>query len=456
MTDLSDFKEWFEKHKEEIWNDFATFLSFRSISTDPACAPEIRKTAEWLAAYLKKIGMDAEIWNTPGHPAVFASHLKAGSDRPTLLIYQHYDVQPVDPLDLWHSDPFKATVRNNAVYARGAVDNKGQCFYSLCAVRAFLALCKEMRFNLKFFIEGEEESGGKGTVAILKDRARELKADHLLIVDFDMPEKGVPGLTIGMRGLLAMNVVFRNSKSDLHSGMHGGIALNPLRALTSTLAKLWDEKGKIAIPGFYDKVRPLPKEELKRVHFAFDAQEYEKEFGVKAYATEEGYTPRESNWLRPALEINGLSGGYTGAGFKTVIPAKAEAKISCRLVFDQDPEECAAMIRDFIRAQAPKGIVVDVEILQGGTAFQTSLTTPIVQIAASAFEEVFNQKCRYQLCGASVPIVPALAQAATAGTALLGVGLATDDIHAPNEHFGLDRFAQGFLIMGRILSHLNT
>ncbi|MBI2742529.1 MAG: dipeptidase [Chlamydiales bacterium] len=449
---LSDFKSWFDSHREEVLRDFFKFLSFRSISTDPQFSKETHETAVWVSDYLTHIGMKSSLHETSGKPVVFATHLNAGPSRPTILIYQHYDVQPVDPLNLWHNDPFKPIVKNNTVYARGAVDNKGQCFYSISAVRAFLELAKQANINLKLFIEGEEECGSKGTTAFLAEKKIDLKADHLLVIDFDMARAGVPGITLGMRGLASCSVIFSNAVTDLHSGIHGGIALNPNRALVCALARLWDEKGRVQVPGFYDGVKPFSKADLAKLDMSFNADEYTHKFGVRAFGAEDGYSPVESNWLRPVLEINGLSGGYAGAGVKTVIPAKAEVKISCRLVGEQDPEKITKSVVEFLKLHAPKGMQVHAEIYDGARAFQASLNAPVIKVVSQALGEVFSESCKFQFCGASVPIVPALVAASSADAALFGMGLADDNIHAPNEHFGLDRFEQGFLTVSRILS----
>lgn len=454
MNNLSNFKRWYGEHQEEILRDFFTFLSFPSISTDPAYADATRKTALWLSSYLTKIGLQTELHETSGHPIIFATELSAGKDRPTVLIYQHYDVQPVDPLELWHHDPFQPVIKNGEVYARGACDNKGQCFYSICAVRAFLELAKKGKINLKLFIEGEEESGSRGSMAFLAQNKIDLKADHLLVIDFDLPKKGVPGISLGMRGLVALTATFINSSTDLHSGVHGGIALNPNRVLVSTLAKLWDKQGRVTLPGFYDQVILPTKDELAKIDLTFDEKAYSEKFGVHAFGMEEGFSPLESNWLRPSLEINGIVGGYKGSGVKTVIPAKAEAKFSCRLVAKQDPAKIAASLVQFLKQEAPKGIRVETEIFEGAPAFWSSPDSPTIKLVARSLEEVFNQNCRFQLCGATVPIVPALVRASSADAALLGMGLDDDHIHAPNEHFGLDRFEQGFLTVAGFLSTL--
>ncbi len=449
---IGDFKSWYEKNREEIMRDFFTFLSFPSVSTDPKFAGETRKTAEWLNAYLNKMGMKSSVVDTVGHPVVFATHLAAGKDRPTLLIYQHYDVQPVDPLELWQSDPFKPAVRGGQVFARGAQDNKGQCFYSITAIRSFLELAKKSNVNLKVFIEGEEESGSKGTSDLLSKKTLDLSADQLLVIDFGLHRQGAPAITLGMRGLVGLTVTFNNSRIDLHSGSHGGIVMNPNRALVSTLNLLWDKKGKIQVPGFYDQVHAPSKSELSKLDLTFDPDDYKKKFGVRSYGMENGFSALESNWLRPTLEINGVRGGYSGPGVKTVIPAKAEAKITCRLVGDQDPDLIAKSVVEFIRANAPQGIEVESEIYPGSKAFWSSPDSHAINSVAQALGEVFSANCNYQLSGASVPIVRELVEASSAQAVLFGMGLEDDNIHAPNEHFGLDRFEKGFLTVGRILS----
>ena len=451
---ISILQDWYKKHAQQIQKDFFTFLSFPSISTDTKFKEQTHQTAVWLCNYLKGFDLSAELWETVGHPIVFASHLKAGPSAPTILLYHHYDVQPVDPLELWHSDPFKPVIKDNAVYARGALDNKGQCFYSLSALRAFLELSKEIPLNIKVIIEGEEESGGKGTSLLLPNKKAELQADYLLVIDMDLPRAGIPGVTLGMRGILTMDVTCRNATTDLHSGMHGGIALNPNRVLAAALGKLWDESGRVRVANFYEDVKAPTKVERELLDQEFDQKQYQKTFGVKAFANEKGFSPLEANWLRPTIEINGMSGGYTGIGFKTVIPAVAQAKISCRLVPDQDPVKIGLGIEEFLKMHMPQGVDLQVQIHHGAAAFRSRFDSFIVKIAASAYEEVMGERCRFLLCGGSVPIVTDLAKISGAEVALIGFGLAEDNIHAPNEHFGLDRFEQGFLTIGRILTKI--
>lgn len=445
------WKEWYQTHEEEVRQDFFTFLKFPSISTDPEYHEATCKTAEWLAAYLRQIGMDVEVWKTSGKPVVFATHLTAEASSPTLLIYHHYDVQPVDPLELWESPPFEPRLKEGVVYARGASDNKGQCFYTITALKAFLELAKSVRVNIKLFIEGEEESGGPGTYEVLKSKKEALKADHLLIVDTGLRARDLPSVTVGVRGIMAMEVECQNSEGDLHSGTHGGIALNPNRVLASALAGLWNSQGRVAVPGFYDRVIPVSETELARLDMEFDLEAYQSGFGVSAFGAEEGVSLAASNLLHPTLEINGMSGGYAGFGFKTVIPAKAIGKISCRLVPAQDPDEVYEQVVAFLRAQMPLGIKFSAKYHHGAPAFRTPIDASIVQIAKSAYEEVMGTKCSCVLNGASIPIVGALKEASSAEVALIGMALDTDDIHAPNEHFAMERFEKGVLLMLNIL-----
>ena len=453
---LADLKSWYEKNAKQTLADFFTFLSFSSISTDPNYKEDIVSTAQWLSSYLKDIGMKVEVWETSGHPVVFATHLEAGPSRPTVLIYHHYDVQPVDPYDKWKSQPFNPTIKDNKVYARGASDNKGQCFYTITALKAFLEMTKQSGVNIKLFIEGEEECGSKGTTEILLTKKKELKADHLLIVDMGLSQPGTPAITLGLRGITTMELVLRNSHADLHSGIYGGIVLNPNQAMISLLAKLWDKNGKVAVPGFYDDVVMPSPIELKQIDQTIESEESLcQDYGIVAFRKNTEDSLWESNKILPTLEINGISGGYTGEGFKTVIPSFAIAKISCRLVPHQDPDDIAKKVIKFLKSKVDKGMHVQAEFDHGGLPVRTSPSTLIAQIATEAYEQVFKKPCQKIFCGASVPIVADLTRASEAEVAMIGVSLKEDEMHAPNENFGLDRFEQGFLVMSCILQTLS-
>ena len=425
-------------------------MKFPSVSTDPSYRKHINAAAAWVEGYLKKIGFKTEIWETQFHPVVFAFH-EVDPKRPTVLIYHHYDVQPVDPIAKWKSPPFEPTLRNGKVFARGASDNKGQCFYTLTALKALFEMCGSLNLNIKVFVEGEEECGSQGALEALKTHQKELKADHILVVDGGFPARDRPAITLGLRGIVTLDVVCRNSTIDLHSGIHGGIALNPNRALVEMLSKLWDKKGKIAIPGFYKHaVKPSAKE-LKALEKIVDKKYLRRQFGIKAFKGEGGYSLWESNAIRPTLEINGVSGGYSGAGFKTVIPSMALAKISCRTVPNQDSDEVAKTIARYLKKIAPKGLEVEVTSVHGGKPVRSSPDTKVAHVCSDALTEVFGKRCGNILCGASIPLVADLAKACKGDALVIGVSLDSDDIHAPNEHFSLDQLQQGFLMMGRIL-----
>ena len=446
------FKALFEKEREQIFRDYFTFLRFASISTDHAYNEELFSCAQWLCDYLKACGLSVEKWETEYAPVVFAQDLRAGPDKKTLLIYCHYDVQPVDPLEEWISPPFEPTVRDGEVYARGASDNKGQCFYTVTALKMLLKQLGKLPVNLKFLIEGEEESGSLSLSKILKEKKESLKADYLLIVDSGIEEPNTPAITLGARGLVCMQVTLKEANFDLHSGMVGGIAHNPNRALANILSKLHDEQGKVAIPGFYDDVVEISAEDKKEIDFHFDEKRFESLFGFVPTAHQGGTPFNEACWLKPTVEINGMWGGYTGAGFKTVIPAKAYAKISCRLVPDQTPEKIAQLVTDYLLKQMPRGLQLHVEQLPGnGRGFRTNPHSEIAQLMSKSYEQVFQKPCKKILIGGSIPIAVELGETAEAERLLVGVGLPGDHIHAPNERFGLDRFEKGYLTICRAI-----
>lgn len=456
-TTLEQLQEEFTGSSEAIFNDFKTFLRFASVSADPEQTPQVRACSEWVHQFLERIGFQVQVWETTGHPTLFAQDLTAGPDKPTVLIYNHYDVQPVDPVELWETPPFEPTIKGNAIYARGAQDNKGQCFYVLQALTSLKKLQGRLPINVKLVIEGEEETGSAGLAQILDKKAKELKADYLFIVDVGTPKEDCPSITVGLRGIVALEVTCKGSHTDLHSGCHGGMAYNPIHALVEILAKLRDASGHITVPGFYDDVQTLSEQEKNKFTFEMDAERYQKEFGVKPTGGEINYPPLERNWLRPTLEINGVTGGFSGAGVKTVIPAIASAKITCRLVANQEPEKIARLVTHYIETLAPDGIAVSTHIHPGGGCpVITDPDSKAAKAVSQAFTEVFGKPCINILEGASIPIVTNLQKICGGQVVLLGLGLGTDLIHAPNEHFGLDRVLRGFLIIARSLEILGT
>lgn len=452
---VKELKKWFDTHAKQIKEDYFSFLRFPSISADPAYASELKACALWVKEYLAKhCGMKAELIETASYPLVYAEDKRAGIDAPILLAYGHYDVQPVDPIELWKSDPFTPTMRDGKIYARGAVDDKGQIFYAMVAVRAWYEMGKELPINLKFCIEGEEESASVGLAQTLPQLKEKLKADYLVVVDCGQFDEKTPALTLSGRGLATFEVILRGSTSDLHSGLHGGLAYNPNRALVELLAKVWDQEGRIQVPGFYDDVLELSEKEKQQYAFRFEEESYRKEFGVGAIGGEKGRTLAEKNGLRPTFEINGMTGGYTGKGFKTVIPSEARAKISCRLVPKQNPKKITAAVTAFLKKHVQPGMQIEVQDLGAEEAFWGSPDSPAAKALCLAASEVMGQECKKTLGGGSIPIIASMAKLLKAEVVGMGQGLPTDAIHAPNEHFDFQRFEWGFLSFARMLELL--
>jgi acetylornithine deacetylase/succinyl-diaminopimelate desuccinylase-like protein len=445
---LAEFQSWAAAHRDRFREEYFEFLRFKSISTDPAFEKDVRNCAKWLSDYVAKYtGMKTELIETEGYPLIYAEDV--GRDAPTVLVYGHYDVQPVDPIELWKSPPFEPTIRDGKVYARGAVDDKGQIFYAIQAVRAWKEMNRQLPINLKFCIEGEEESSSVGLSKSLPHLKEKLKCDALLIVDFGAFDETTPALSLGARGLTALEVTITGSTTDLHSGMYGGLAYNPNRAMAELLSKLWDSKGRVQVPGFYDDCVEVTAEQQKEFAFRFDGKEL---FGAKA--GEKDRTPMEANCFRPTLEINGMFGGYTGAGMKTVIPAIAKAKITCRLVPNQDPMKIAKLIGDFLKKEVEPGMKVDVEIFGGDPAFRGRVDSDLAKAVSKASSEVCGKPCVKIVSGASIPIMAQMLQVLQCDAVGMGYGLPSDDIHAPNENFDMERFEKGFLTVARTLEHL--
>lgn len=447
---LKVIQSYIKKNHQQILDDYFTFLSYPSISSEPEYKQDVSACAEWVADYLRKMDFSVELWPTSGHPVVFATYCKAGPDKPTLLCYNHYDVQPVDPLEEWINPPFKPTKREGEIYARGAQDNKGQCFYVLQALKIYLKQNGSLPINIKLCIEGEEEMGSAGLSQILKNKQDKLKSHYTAIVDLGLRDAKVPALTLGIRGIITMDVEVKGANTDLHSGSHGGIVINPIHALVELLASLRNSKGKITIPGFYDQVVEMPIEERAKVSFNFDLADYQTMTGAYPGGGEKEYSALERAWIRPTLEINGISGGYSGKGFKTVIPTKAFAKISCRLVPNQNPQQMRELIVNYLTNNAPQGVLVNIKVHPGcGRPARSNFSSRVVKAFGQAFEDVFGMPCEYILEGASIPIASELAEVSGGEIILIGLGLTTDQIHAPNEHFGIDRIEKGILIMSR-------
>ncbi|MBA2564432.1 MAG: dipeptidase [Gemmatimonadetes bacterium] len=435
--------EYLEARREENLAGLMQFLRIPSVSTDPARREDVRAAARFLCDALLQAGLPrSEIVETPGHPIVFAEDLRA--EGPTLLVYGHYDVQPEEPVELWTSPPFEPEVRDGELYARGAVDDKGQVWLHVKALEAWLHTTGRLPCKVKVVVEGEEEIGGSNLSAFLRERRDLLRADAVLISDSPMFERGVPSLCYGLRGMAYMEVTVRGAGSDLHSGSFGGAVANPAQALATILAGLKDGAHRVAIPGFYDRVREITARE--REAFAalpFDADAYRRALGVPELVGEEGFSTLERVWARPTLEVNGLLAGFTGEGTKTVLPASAMAKVSMRLVPDQDWEEIARLFRSRVLELAPAGVVVDVRTHHGGKAFLTDIDHPALRAAARALERGFGSPPVMIREGGSIPVAVDFREELKLPVVLMGFGTPDENAHAPDEHLSLENFHGG-------------
>ncbi|HTP81174.1 MAG TPA: dipeptidase [Bacteroidota bacterium] len=420
------------------------FLAIPSVSSQSDHNADTRRCAEWVAAQMRGVGLqNVRLFDTPGHPVVFGEW-NGAPGKPTVLFYGHYDVQPVDPLNLWTSPPFEATVRGSNLYARGSADDKGQVFIHLKALEAYFRNGGVLPVNIKWVIEGEEEVGSENLNAFVKGHRDLLKADLVLISDSAMFAKGVPSVCYGLRGLAYMEVEVTGPNTDLHSGSFGGSVHNPIQALSEMIAGLHDRNGRITVKNFYDDVRPLSKTERAAYRkLPWSDAAYAKKLGLKTLYGEKGFTTLERLWARPTLECNGIWGGYTGEGAKTVLPAKAFAKISMRLVPDQSYARAAKLFERHIRSIAPKSVRVDVRTLHGAEPAITPIDSPGVRAAVAALEKGFGKKPLYQREGGSIPIVIDFKRILGLDSVLLGFGLPDENSHAPDEFINLDNFFGG-------------
>lgn len=433
-----------ESNRDRYLAELKDFLAIPSVSSQSDHNSDIRRCAEWVANQMRTIGMNnVQIFETPGHPIVYCDWL-AAPGKPTVLFYGHYDVQPVDPVNLWTSPPFEATIRGENLYARGSADDKGQVYIHLKAIESYMKNTGSLPVNIKMIIEGEEEVGSANLDNFVKGHKDLLKADLVLISDSSMFAKGVPSVCYSLRGLAYMEVELTGPQSDLHSGSFGGSVHNPIQALSEIIASLHDKNGRVTVKGFYNNVRPLVKAE--RVAFKklpWNDKKYAKDLGVKQLYGEKGFTTLERLWARPTLECNGIWGGYTGEGAKTVLPSKAFAKISMRIVPDQTSEEAAKLFERHIKRIAPKTVDIKVRTLHGGEPAITPIDSPGVQAAVAALEKGFGKKPLYQREGGSIPIVVQFKKILGLDTVLLGFGLPDENAHAPNEFINLDNFFGG-------------
>jgi len=433
-----------ESNFEQFVSELEELLRIPSVSTDPAHRTDVRTAAAWLVDHLKSIGIErAEIMETGGHPVVYGEHLtKPG--RPTILVYGHYDVQPPDPLDLWESPPFEPVRKNGTLYARGTCDDKGQLFMHVKAAEAFMKAADGLPLNVKYIFEGEEENGSEHLPAFIERNKDLLAADVVVISDTALFGSGVPSITYGLRGLAYVEVSLTGPDKDLHSGVYGGAIENPINVLAQMIAALHDENHRVTIPGFYDDVVPLSDEERKTfASLPFDEQEWIEAVGVHTARTEEGYSVLEGTTARPTLDCNGIWGGYIGEGAKTVLPSKATAKISMRLVPNQTPKDVTEKMRKYFEYNTPPTMKLKFRDLHGGFGALVDTHSPAMEAASEAMEGVYGEKPYFVRTGGSIPIVADFKKILGLDTVLMGFGLDSDQIHSPNEHFGLDRFRDG-------------
>lgn len=432
-------------HHAHYLADLIAFLRIPSVSTQPEHQPDVEAAAAWLAEQMKTAGLEhVTVYPTAGHPVVYADWLHAGPTAPTVLFYGHYDVQPADDIDLWKSPPFEPTIRKENLYARGASDDKGQIFMLLKAVEAVLQATGRLPVNVKFALEGEEESGSQGLMTFAPGHKDLLAADIVFISDTPMADFDQPALVYGLRGMAQLNLTLTGPKLDVHSGVYGGGINNPINVLARLLAQLQDADGHVLIPGFYDAVRPLSQAEQRlQASFPFDEAEWLRRIDVPLAWGEPAYTLLERVGSRPTLDINGIVGGYTGAGGKTIIPSSAHAKLSMRLAPDQDPETILAQTQAFIRSLTPPHVRLEMQSLGTARAVLADIHHPAVTAASQACEAVFGRPPVYRREGGSLPVVATLQAELGLQPIMLGFGLPHDRIHAPNERFFLPNFYRG-------------
>jgi len=432
-----------EKNKDRFLDELIALLRIPSVSADPTYAKNVHQAASLLAEHLKNIGIEkVEICPTKGFPIVFGEKI-VDEKLPTVLVYGHYDVQPADPLDLWHSPPFEPVIKDGKIYARGACDDKGQMYMHVKAVELMLKT-DGLPCNVKFMIEGEEEVGSDNLGDFVKANKERLKADLVVISDTSMIANDVPSITVGLRGLSYLQVEVTGPNRDLHSGVYGGAVANPINVLCSMIASLHDDKKQITIPGFYDDVIEVSRSERAEMAKApFNEQGYMADLDIAAVQGEEGYLTMERCTIRPTLDINGIWGGYIGEGAKTVLPSKAYAKLSCRLVPGQNPDKVTAMVKAHLEKIAPPSVKVKVEPHHGGDPYLTPTDFPGYRAAHRAMQTTFGKDPLPARGGGSIPIVALFERELSVKSVLMGFGLDSDAIHSPNEHYGIFNYLKG-------------
>ncbi len=446
---MKNIQDYIQKNKERYLEELFEWIRIPSVSSDSNYKDDVKKAAEWAKNALIKAGADnVKVYPTEGHPVVYGEKI-VDPDKPTVMVYGHYDVQPPDPLDLWDSEPFNPVVKKTdlhpqgAIFGRGTCDDKGQAFMH---IKAFEAMVKNdfLPVNMKFMIEGEEEIGSPSLGKFCEDNKKMLENDVILVSDTSIIANDTPSITAGLRGLSYVEVEVTGPNRDLHSGTYGGAVANPINVLADMISNLMDENRHVKIPGFYDDVLEATAEERKKINEApFDLEEYKKALEIDDILGEKGFTTDERTGIRPSCDVNGIWGGYTGEGAKTVLPSKAYAKISMRLVPNQNPDKIGKLFGEYFKSIAPKSVKVDVTYLHGGLPVITPIDTPEYLAAEKAMETTFGKKPIPTKEGGSIPIIALFEQILGSKSVLMGFGLNSDAIHSPNEHYGLFNFYKG-------------
>jgi acetylornithine deacetylase/succinyl-diaminopimelate desuccinylase-like protein len=441
---VDDAIAFIDARRARFVDELIEWVRIPSVSSDPARATDVQKSAEHLARRLGELGAGrVAVWPTAGHPATFAEWLHAPG-KPTLLVYGHHDVQPVDPLGEWTTPPFEPSIREGRLWGRGVVDDKGQVYIHAKAIESFVRTAGRLPINLRMLVEGEEEVGSANLDALMADHAADLAADFVCVSDTAMFGRGIPSLCVGLRGLAYVEVHVDGPAFDLHSGTFGGGVMNPINALAGMIATLHDAEGRVTIAGFYDAVRPLTEAERAQIaQLPFDEGAWLRSTGAPAAAGEKGYSTLERVWARPTLDCCGIGGGFQGDGAKTIVPARAMAKISCRLVPDQEPEEITRKLAAHLERVAPPGVRVRVQFLHGGRPYLAPTDHPVYEVAKRAFSRAFGKPTVFMREGGSIPFVRTIADRSGKPCLLMGFGQPDENAHAPNEWLDLENFHLG-------------
>lgn len=454
MQTTDGVHQYIDANRERFMAELFDFLRMPSVSANSEHKEDVRRTSVWLAEKMKEAGLEVSQHDTAGHPVVLGEWRKAGAGVPTVLIYGHYDVQPPEPLDLWTTPPFEPVVRDGRIYARGSVDDKGQLYLHIKSIEAHLRVNGSLPVNVIVLAEGEEEIGSANLMPFVEQQRERLKCDAIIISDTTMAAPGMPTIGASLRGLAYFEIHVQGSRGDLHSGSYGGAVLNPATALAHIIASFHDENWHIAIDGFYDDVDAAPefRESIKRV--PVEDQSFLDDTGSPSLVGEKGYTTLERIWLRPTCEVNGLLSGYTGEGSKTVLPAKAMAKVSFRLVPNQKPQRIHELLQKHVEKVTPAGVTARVVEMHGGNPWRAKIQGPLYEAAARALEEAFGDKIVYAGEGGSIPIVSEFEKILGAPVLLMGFGLPGENAHAPDEWMSVENYEKGTHAAAALLSGL--